>query len=123
MKLKISSFAEAGNFQKERVILSANTDLELGEYALFCSSLSSDGKATSGRKTAYWFPDGAIKKDDLVVVYTKRGSSSTKELSNGRTAHFFYWGDDRAMWGGSGNGAVLLRVSEWSKKSPSAPGA
>lgn len=116
MKLKISSYADAGDFQKERVIFKASLDMELGEYAVFCSSLSSSGGVTSGRKTAYWFPDGAIKKDDLVVLYTKRGSSSTKELAGTRTAHFFYWGDDHALWGGAGNVAVLLHVSEWSKK-------
>jgi hypothetical protein len=118
MKLKISSYADAGNFQKERVIFKADSDLELGEYAVFCSALSSDGNATSGRKTAYWFPDGMIKKDDLVVLYTKRGSSSTKKLDEERTAHFFYWGDDHAIWGNSSNAAVLLRVAAWTKKAP-----
>lgn len=116
MKVKISSFADAGIFQKERVIFKVEADVELGMYAVFCTALSSSGKATAGRKTAYWFPDGEIKKDDLVVLYTKRGDSSTKELSNGRTAHFFYWGGDQAMWGNGGNGAVLLHASEWNVK-------
>ncbi|WP_156880545.1 MULTISPECIES: hypothetical protein [Thermomonas] len=118
MKLKISSYADAGNFQKERIVFKAISELELGEYAVFCSALSSDGNATSGKKTAYWFPDGVIKKDDLVVLYTKKGTSSTKELDGGRTAHFFYWGDDRAMWGSSSNAAVLLQVASWTKKAP-----
>ena len=119
MKININSFADAGNFQKERVIFKVEADVELGLYAVFCTALSSSGKATAGRKTAYWFPDGAVKKDDLIVLYTKCGNSSTKELSGGRTAHFFYWGGDQAMWGNGGNGAVLLHASEWAVRSSS----
>lgn len=119
MRINISSFADAGNFQKERIVIRVGADIDLGEYAVFCTALSKDGKATSGRKMAYWFPDGDVKKEDLVVLYTKRGNSSKKELSDGRTAHFFYWGDDRAVWGGNGNAAVLLHVAGWTTKSPS----
>jgi len=118
MKLKISSFADAGNFPKERLVLRADADLELGEYAVFCSALSSNNKVTSGRKTAFWFPDGPIKKGDLVVLYTKKGTERTKEISDGKTAHFHYWNDDRAMWGSTGNAAVVLKVSEWTKSAP-----
>jgi len=120
MKIRITSFADAGNFQQERIVMKAESDLDLGQYAIFCTAVSSDGGATAGRKTAFWFPDGEVKKDDLVVLYSKKGNSSTKDLSEGRTARFFYWGDDKAMWGGAGNGAVLLRVAEWSKKVPPA---
>ena len=118
MKIKITSFADAGNFQKERMVMKIESDLDLGQYAVFCTAIADNGDATSGRKTAYWFPDGEIKRNDLVVLYSKRGVSSTKDLGEGRTAHFFYWGDDRAMWGEMGNGAVLLKVAEWSKKVP-----
>jgi hypothetical protein len=122
MKIKITSFADPGNFQKERIVMKAESDLDLGQYAMFCSAISSKGGVTAGRKTAYWFPDGEVKKNDLVVLYSKKGAASTKDLGEGRTAHFFYWGDDRAMWAGTGNGAVLLRVAEWAKNVPPAAG-
>jgi hypothetical protein len=118
MKLNITSFADAGNFQKERIVLKADAEIGLGEYAVFCTTVSASGDAMSGRKTAYWFPDGTIKKNDLVVLYSKKGTASKKDLNGGRTAHFFYWGDDHSMWGGTGNGAVVLRVAEWAKKVP-----
>jgi hypothetical protein len=118
MKIAITSFADAGNFQKERIVMRAESDLDIGHYAVFCTAMATNGEATAGKKTAYWFPDGEIKKNDLIVLYSKRGSSSTKELNEGRTAHFFYWGYDQAMWGDSGSGAVLLRVAEWSKQVP-----
>ncbi len=80
MKLKISSFSDAGNQQKERLIIKLNADIEIGEYVVFCSRTSSDGNPTSGRKIAYWFPDGSIQSGDLVILYTKQGNTSTKEL-------------------------------------------
>ncbi|THD09311.1 hypothetical protein [Metallibacterium scheffleri] len=118
MKIYITSFVDAGNYQNERIVMKAVSDLDLGQYAVFYTAVSSDGGVTAGRKTAFWFPDGEIKKDDLVVLYSKKGKSSTKDLGEGRTARFFYWQDERAMWGGAENGAVLLRVAEWSKKVP-----
>ncbi len=118
MNLNISSFADAGNFDKERLVLKANVDLDIGKYAVFCTELSADKGATAGSKLAYWFPDEEIKANDLVVLYTKQGSSRKKELDAGRTAHFFYWGHDEALWEGTKNGAVVLQVMRWSKKVP-----
>ncbi|WP_156480591.1 hypothetical protein [Aquipseudomonas alcaligenes] len=118
MKLAITSFAEPGNIQKERIVLKAHEDIELGHYAIFRSKTSDDGKATSGRKIAYWFPDGKIKKNDLVVLYSKKGISSQKELEGGRTAHFFYWGEPNAIWNDTKYTAVVLRSAEWTAKSP-----
>jgi hypothetical protein len=118
MNLEISSFADGGTFAKERLILKARADLDLGKYAVFCTALTVEKVATSGKKLAYWFPDEEIKANDLVVLYTKRGTASKKEIETGRTAHFFYWGEDHALWGGAGNGAVVLQVSRWAKKVP-----
>lgn len=115
MNLKHSSFADAGTFEKERLVLKAHAEVEIGNYAVFCSGVS-DGKATAGHKTAYWFPDEKVKAGDLVVLYTKTGTDSKKKLESGVTAHFFYWGLKNAIWGNSNNTAVLLRVAEWSHR-------
>ena len=118
MNLNISSFADAGNVDKERLVLKARVGLDIGKYAVFCTELSQDGAATAGSKLAYWFPDEEVKANDLVVLYTKRGISRKKELDTNRTAHFFYWGHEEALWGNGENGAVVLQVARWSKKAP-----
>lgn len=122
MKIEISSFSDAGVFDKERLILKVLSDVDVGDYAVFCSAASKSGGAVAGKKTAYWFPDEDVNSGDLVVLYTKKGNSSKKGLSGGRTAHFFYWGLDHSIWAGSANVAVLLRVSEWNSKAPSEGG-
>ncbi len=118
MKLKIMSFPDAGDLQKERVVMKAEADLDIGQYAAFLTNLQ-DGSASSGRQTAFWFPDGDVKLNDFVVLYSKHGKESTKVISGTRTAHFFYWGYDTAQWVPDGtNGLVVLKVSEWIKGSP-----
>jgi hypothetical protein len=118
MKLEISSFADPGDHQKERLVIKVLADLDIGAYAVFRSSLGSDGNPTSGRSTAYWFPDDAVKSGDLAVLYTKSGQGGKKDIGGGRTAHFYYWGLDNATWGTSGNTAVILRVAEWIHAAP-----
>jgi len=116
MNLEISSFADAGNLQKERLVIKALHDVDIGEYAVFCSRTSAHFLPTTGSKQAYWFPDRSVKAGDLVILYTKAGKTSTKALSQGRTAHFFYWGQESALWG-SPRTAVVLEISDWIYKS------
>jgi hypothetical protein len=117
MKLQIRSFADVGIQDKERLIVGVLSDLDIGGFAVFCSHLSSTGSPTSGRKSAYWFPDRGVKQGDLVVLYTKKGKTSTKELESGHTAHFFYWGLGESIWTEQ-NSAVLLEIKDWIHKAP-----
>jgi hypothetical protein len=114
MNLNFSSFADAGDLQKERLVLKAKAAIPLGDYLVMASKASATGTAVAGRHRAYWFPDGDVEADDLVVVYTKSGVDSKKKLASGATAHFFYWGLETPLWGKmSGNGVVILRADSW----------
>ena len=120
MNLEIRSFADAGDASKERIILKALTDIDVGEYAILRSAVSSSGREpTSGRKIAYWFPDEKVKASDLVVLYTKKGSRRAKPMGGGRTVYFFYWGRDEVLWHDNQFGAVLLEVGDWQFEVPS----
>lgn len=118
MNLEIRSFADAGEPSQERIILKALTDLDVGEFAVFRSGVTVEGSPTPGRKSAYWFPDQTVKANDLVVLYTKKGTRSTKPLDDGHTAYFFYWGKAEALWGNSQFGAVVLEVLDWKFRVP-----
>jgi hypothetical protein len=114
MNLEIRSFADAGDPSKERLILKATADLDVGEFAVFRSGVGTGGSLpTSGRKLAYWFPDENVKANDLIILYTKKGSRSSKQLDGGNTAYFFYWGREGALWGDAEFGAVLLEILDW----------
>lgn len=119
MKLIISRFTETGNLSKERLVLIATEDVDIGDYVVMRSKRGESGNPKSGAKSAYWFPDVTVKAGDLVVVYTKKGASSKKTLDNGKVVHFYYWHLSNAIWGEEhANTAVLLNVMEWKHKSP-----
>ncbi|MBK0112793.1 MULTISPECIES: hypothetical protein [unclassified Delftia] len=125
MTLAISSYADSGNFEKERVVLKVYEDLDVGKYLIFKSSIF-DGKATAGSKVIYWFPDSEVKAGDLVILYTKYGIMAKKELDSGKTAHFFYWDLDEPQWGEKDTCAVLMKSGGWAIKlayDPDAPEA
>jgi hypothetical protein len=115
MMLEIASFAEPGNHEKERLVIKALSDLDVGKYVVLVSTVSATQTPTSGRKTAYWFPDQLIKAGDLVVLYTKSGVTSHKKIVGG-TAYFYYWGLTKPLWGTGQNTAVLARITEWIHK-------
>jgi len=119
MNLEIRSFADAGQIAKERIVLKATTDLDVGEFAIFRSGVGTEDQPTAGRKMAYWFPDQRVKANDLVVLYTKKGTRSSKPMDDGgRTVYFFYWGREEALWSDKQYGAVVLEVLEWEFKVP-----
>jgi hypothetical protein len=92
MKLEIQTIANPGNVAKERIILRATVDMELGFYMILRSSASPDGLgATDGDQRAYWFPNQKLKKDDVVVLYSKTGANSVKKATNANTIYFYYW--------------------------------
>jgi hypothetical protein len=117
MTLKLRSIAAPGDLEKERLVLKALSDTDVGDYAVLLSGIANDGGPTSGRKRAYWFPDVKVRGGDTVVLYTKRGDRSKKPLDGGRTAHFFYWGSDSPLWD-ENHCAVLLFASEWDYLKP-----
>ena len=113
MMLELDSFADPANHEKERLVIKVLSDLDIGNYLILWSNVSETKSATAGRKTAYWFPDGTVKSGDLVILYTKSGQNSKKDLTEGHTAHFYYWGLENALWGAGVKTAVIMKIEEW----------
>ncbi|MBD9479854.1 hypothetical protein [Pseudoxanthomonas sp. PXM02] len=120
MSLSIESFTGEGDLKNERILIRANDEVDIGDYVLMRSKKNLSGDATSGPKSAFWFPDVTINKGDLVVVYTRAGNPSVKRLKSGVDAHFFYWRKERPIWGKEdANIAVLLEAPHWESRAPS----
>lgn len=99
MSLRISSIAGAGDFDKERLIMRAGTDLDIGGFSLFCCKVVSENQVDSGDVAcAYWFEDYEVKSGDLVILYTKSGKRSSKVNESGSTSHFIYWERRSPIW-------------------------
>lgn len=111
MKTKISSIREAGNLQKERVVIRVESACDIGEYILLQTGFK-NGSVNTGVHKTYWFPDKPVRAGDYVVVYTKKGTNSEKPF-NEATSHFFYMGNPEPIWNIEGRSAVLMHAPEW----------
>jgi hypothetical protein len=116
MTLTIQKVADKGDIEKERLVLKALEDLDIGDYLLLRTSVS-DNMPTTAVHNTLWLPNKDVKSGDLIIIYSKSGTKRSKDMENGRTAHFYYWGSQAPLWSEAGRGAVLLNAPEWEFKS------
>ena len=118
MNLEITGVQNAGDLERERVVLRASDDLDIGRYAVFMGKSGADGNVLSGHvPAAYWFPNKKIKSGDFVVLYSKQGTTSSKTNDEGRTSYFYYWGWKQPKWV-PGTTAALVETSTWTYAEP-----
>lgn len=92
MNITIDYIKDSGNLDKERIVFAVKNDEQLGKY-LIAESVLLDNLRFSGKiKNTFWFPDQEIKQGDIVVLYTKPGSSNISKNEDGSTSYFYYWG-------------------------------
>lgn len=115
MFAKITSVTDIGVLDKERIVIKALNNIDIGRYSIFKTGVNiTGGKKVINNKiyVAYWFPDKLISTGDFVVLYTKAGITSEVKNVDGSTTHFFYWGLTTTIWEGT-NSTVLVSVPEW----------
>jgi hypothetical protein len=116
MKMELRSIIAPGDLKNERLTLRALSDLDVGDYLVAQTTIIDDFPTTSFDHML-WFQFKPIKKDDLVVVYTKTGTNTERVLSKGNTAHFFYLDLKSPIWDNPSKGAIVLHTPSWQSKS------
>ena len=94
-------------------MFSVGGDTDIGGYLVLIARLAEDGSPFSGSHAAFWFSDKHVKKDDLVVLYTRSGVEKSQVNKDGSSSHFFYWGLKEPKLGSQSFGIVLVRSPEW----------
>ncbi len=117
MKIRIRYVADAGNKERERLVLRAASTTDIGDFMLVRTGFI-DEDVTTEVKDSFWFPYKRVAADDLIVLYSKAGRPKEKPLDGGRTAHFFFWGRPEALWGTDDVAPVLLYAPEWASQAP-----
>jgi len=113
MKLKIVKIIDRGIAGKERLWMKAIQDTEMDYYIVFDTTYISQDSISTAQQNTYWFEGKKVKSGDSIVLYTKKGTPSSKGHEDGTTTHFFYWGLDKPIWKNKGGCAVLFEVSGW----------
>jgi hypothetical protein len=121
MKVKIISVEDAGDIERERIILSTRLDATMSSFAVLACTVTrvpdETGSMVSAIKTGdlpatYWFGPFEVKKGDLIVLYSKAGRMSQKEGASGKKSHFNYWGRSQPLWTRETK-PVLIQISDW----------
>lgn len=113
MNVSAKGVRDVGVLERERIVLKATRDDDIGTYILARGRTQEDGSLAMAIRPLYWFPDAPVSAGDLIVVYTKSGARKTKVNRDGSTSHFFYLGLGVAQWTGSDRAVVLGKVKEW----------
>jgi hypothetical protein len=116
MSIEIKYVKDAGIMKKERIVLKVKSDDDVGRYLLFDTTYVDTNKVSNKVRHSYWFPDKPVKKNDVVVVYTKAGDNIARLNSDGTETHFFYIGLSESIWNIDGDCAVLLEIDKWQFK-------
>jgi hypothetical protein len=114
MTLRFQSFRDVGDAKKERVVLVAEGDVQIGDYAILGIRSSQPVNETSAFHIdlGYWFPNLIVKQNDVVVIYSKSGEHKTKTNEKGVTSYFFYLEKDHPIWSGE-DVLVVTKFSDW----------
>ncbi|MBK7129031.1 MAG: hypothetical protein IPM74_03495 [Crocinitomicaceae bacterium] len=114
MSLEIQRVIDKGNLEKERLFLTATSDVNVSGYVVMDSSYDNDGDVVNLGRHAFRFPTKLIKSGDTVSLYTRAkpaGWVDEKYIENGSNlAHFFYWGRETTVWNRGGDYCTLLKV-------------
>ena len=113
MKLKIVKIIDRGVSNDERLWLKVLQDADMQFYIVFDTTYTARHSISNLQRHAYWFDSKSVLSGDNVVLYTKRGTPSSKKNEDGTTTYFFYWGLDKSVWNNEGDCAVLFETSSW----------
>jgi len=112
MNFKILRVSDAGDLEKERIVLKAVTDVDIGDYLLAQTGKGKDTGVTNKLHNTFWFPDNEVEAGDLVVLYTKSGKRSIKQNESNKS-YFYYWGKPNPVWDAPDRAVVLMEISSW----------
>lgn len=117
MSIKIKAILDNGKQENERLTLNVLQDDNTNNYVVLDTTYGSDGKVSNKHKHPFWFPKVAVKKGDLIILYSKKGNYKPVKNANGATFHFFYWNLDSCVWNNDGDKAYLLQIASVDSKS------
>ena len=116
MKLSIELVKEHGNLDKERIILKALENIDIGNYMIADTTYIDEDQVSNKLRHTFWLPDVKVNKGDLIVVYTKVGNESIKKNKSGNKTYFFYWELGRSIWNKDKDAAAIFLVHNWISK-------
>jgi len=115
MKLEIVEIQNRGVYEEERVILKVLRNTDLSYHFLLHTKYTDGGEKIIINPVLHtkWFASKTLKANDLVVLYSKSGTYSSKVNDDGSTSHFYYWDLPEAIYKTPDDCVVGLELDTW----------
>ncbi|UAJ10649.1 hypothetical protein [Polymorphobacter megasporae] len=113
MEVSITGVYGHGDASKEHVMLSVDSDCDLGGYILADTTYVEPNRVSNELRHMFWFPTKRVVAGDTVVLRTCAGTQTEEKRELGSTRHRFYWGLEVAVWNDTGDVAILFEIAEW----------
>lgn len=112
MKLKIRGvFGE--DLEDERIVIDVVADSKEQEnYILFDTTYDDKGKVSNKHRHPFFFKTSQLKKDEVILIYTKKGEDHPGKSSKGTRMDVLYWGLDTCVWNNDKDNALLVHVDD-----------
>jgi hypothetical protein len=116
MSMRIKHIKNNGAAKEERIVFEVLKDADIGYFLVFDTTYTQDNKVSNELRHPYWFPDKNVKAGDLVILYTKQGTNTSRKNDDGTSSHFFYWGLDMPILNNDKDCIVLIEARNWKVK-------
>ena len=110
MDLKITLVGGQGDEKVEYVALQAKKDCNLSSYMIFDNTYTSDGSASNKHRHVFTFPNWEVKKDEIIILFTKSGVKTRGKTKDGKPVSYFYWGLKSSVWNEGGDKVHLIKA-------------
>lgn len=115
-ELEVIGIRDAGNIERERLLLRANSAVDLIRYLIIDAHSSGPTTIQDINRNVFWFPKRSVESGNIIRLYSRVGRNDQTDGSYGdETVHYhnFYWNKPTAVWDGRANAAVLVELADW----------
>lgn len=113
MKLKIRD-VYGENLEDERIVIDVVSDSENQEnYILFDTTYNAKGEVSNKHRHPFFFKTTKLKKDEVILIYTKKGDNYLAKSSKQTKMYVLYWGLDACVWNNNKDNALLVHYDDY----------
>ena len=110
-ELSVVGVFERGIPHQERIVISVNEIVSMGQFGLLLGIRQQEGAAFPIRDNFFWFGDGYLSRGDWIFVYTGPGDTRVVELPGTiEKLYSLHWGRENVVLSPPEIVPILVRV-------------
>jgi len=111
LELKILGVYDRGIPNKERIVITVEASVNMGQFGLMLGVRAQNASATPITDNMFWFGDGFVRKGDMLFLYTGPGHATTNQIPNSLASFYsLHWGKMTTVFANPTTLPILFRV-------------